>query len=555
MGIPLFFKSVTRKYPSIIDSGKPNCARLFLDLNCCIHQSTNNIIQMNQSMLKETIERDIVLHTIDYIQKIVNYTNPTELLYIAIDGIPPHSKIVQQRKRRFVSAWRESLINAKKKDLNVSYAEWDRNAITPGTNFMDYLSKSLHSYFDNSTKFGIKVILSDSNEPGEGEAKILDYIKSTPIPTADSSDIIYGLDADLIMLSLLTSRNNIYLLREPVHFDMKVPKPFLLLNIQLLRCYIAVECGVDEPSSEGVRIENGNYDENLVWDYVVLCFMIGNDFLPPLSFLKIKFNGIEMLIQNYRKVREELNQTLITCKNLPNGSRLFNLNYLFLLKLINLLKGIEDECMCEVDDNYYSMSPPPYIGKKSPIERIGAEIDSYPIINKFPRKINPQKTGWRLNYYNYLFNMTEIQDINDICLNYLEGLEWTMNYYFNSCLSRCWYYKYNYSPSLLDLYNFLLINLQDTETFLRDSIEKNFPPIQYDTDLQLLLVLPPSSKELLKPKLRSIMNDISLGCLHYYPNKFKISTYLKIYLWEASPLLPPIDVEKLNKVKTELLKT
>ena len=91
---------------------------------------------------------------------------------------------------------------------------------------MNKLAGELHEYFDDHNKFPFKVIVSDSNEPGEGEAKILDYIKDHDI--SQHSDIIYGLDADLIMLSLLSSKNDIYLLREPAQYEMKDQNPFML---------------------------------------------------------------------------------------------------------------------------------------------------------------------------------------------------------------------------------------------------------------------------------------------------------------------------------------
>ena len=83
---------------------------------------------------------------------------------------------------------------------------------------MDKLSKAIHTYFANF-KDEIQIIVSDSSVPGEGEHKIFNYIKD-PDNKIDTSlnQVVYGLDADLIMLSLSVNMDNMYLIREELEF-------------------------------------------------------------------------------------------------------------------------------------------------------------------------------------------------------------------------------------------------------------------------------------------------------------------------------------------------
>ena len=100
MGIPLYFKQISEKYPSIIkdslDSSKNN--NLFLDLNCAIHPCCRKILEeysvnnFNQNIF----ESKMINEVLNYIQKLVQMVNP-QLLYIAIDGVAPCAKMNQQR--------------------------------------------------------------------------------------------------------------------------------------------------------------------------------------------------------------------------------------------------------------------------------------------------------------------------------------------------------------------------------------------------------------------------------------------------------------------------
>ena len=98
---------------------------------------------------------------------------------------------------------------------------------------MKNLNASVSDYYENKNKnknnaassvSGPKYIVSSSMESGEGEHKIFEYIRKYPElhNSPDTTTLIYGLDADLIMLTLnhlhITNNKNMYLFRDTPEF-------------------------------------------------------------------------------------------------------------------------------------------------------------------------------------------------------------------------------------------------------------------------------------------------------------------------------------------------
>jgi len=265
---------------------------------------------------------------------------------MAIDGVAPRAKMNQQRSRRFRSAkdakeardendkllddLRESgMLDEDNPEEKKSY--WDSNQITPGTPFMAKVAESLRYYVaDRITNdpgwANVIVIISDASVPGEGEHKLMEYIRyqhSKEGYDANTKHCICGLDADLIMLALASHEPHFSLLREDVLINERQEyttedgrekhQPYQFLHINVLREYLEKELQTDVPF---------DYDfERIVDDFVMLCFFVGNDFLPHMPTLSIREGAVSRLMNIYRTQLPQL-QGYITENGKINFSRL-----------------------------------------------------------------------------------------------------------------------------------------------------------------------------------------------------------------------------------------
>jgi 5'-3' exonuclease len=209
MGIPSYYKKlidtvqglVLRRHPEeIVDW-------LFMDFNCliyhCLYQKDMPVYPGITE--QESWEADFMERIVRYALHVIRQVQPAVGVYLAIDGVVPMAKMRQQRLRRFKSVW----LNTHATEI---HSKWDTNAITPGTVFMKKLRIRLEKMMkeDNTWRF------SSSDEPGEGEHKIMAQWRTG---TYQGNMAVYGLDADLVVLSLLgrttcPSIDKVWLFRE-----------------------------------------------------------------------------------------------------------------------------------------------------------------------------------------------------------------------------------------------------------------------------------------------------------------------------------------------------
>lgn len=567
MGIPLYFQRIVHEYPELILkslSHKYKKVNLYLDYNCLIHPCCHRVIKQvrekNLKIPKEKLEGMFQYEISQYTKKLCELfkTNGIELntLYISIDGVAPQAKMVQQRSRRFRSVIYKNEVRKIDEMFNkpADKNEWDTNAITPGTEFMYDLSNYLQGLLKTDAYYKTipTRILSDASIPGEGEHKILEYLrnnKETLEKTEEDTDtatIIYGLDADLIMLSMASKYTDIYLLRESVHFGQVQDDSFCYLDIPTFKSYLfeTITENIEEEFKENLDIDL------LVQDYIFLCFFVGNDFLPNLPSLHIKQDGIDYILDIYKDLlcmREEY----LICDN--------EINISFLKSLFMKLKIEEGRKLEDRHRAFYRrrFTRDTRLGR---YEQAIKALDMQPIIMKEPDKIMPNEEDWEKRYYYQLFKLRNVdkdkEPVQNICRLYLQGLAWTTAYYFKGCVSWKWAYYFNHAPCLNEL-----IETLDTMTTLNpdDIFSEDTQPIR--PFQQLLSVLPPQSKELLPPKYRDLMTNNESPILHYYPVRISLENYLAYYFHYCEPRLPILYVDEiidatemipLNKKEKEL---
>jgi len=491
MGIPLFFKKLTSDFTDVVSTSKPSklTARLFLDFNCAIHYCSNELKRTKINLSDDDFETKLIEECITYIEQLKALTKPTDLIYVSIDGVVPMAKITQQRKRRFLSDYKN-----KQNQVN----EWNSNAITPGTIFMRKLVLKLETYARQLQ--GVEMIVDNGN--GEGEHKICHYIQETDI-VPDKLDIIYGLDADLIILAMLSKNSdNTLLLRE----NTKNNGTFIYMNISVTKVQIVNQF------ANAINIDMSTSAVNhIVKCYVFITFLLGNDFVPHLSYINLRSMGIESLLTAYAVTFESFNRS----EHIIYESN--EINTKFLTYYLEHLSKSEDFSFEQQERKYYAATA---YNK--------GDIENYPLIEKFPKVINSHKPGWRTNYYYYLFEKNVNSDIvSRCCTDYVNGLVWMIDYYFEQKTDWYWFYRYDYSPTIVDLSNYVM----SAHTIK----QKHTYPYRRITALdQLAMVLPPSNVHLIPSKPhQDIVEKVSLGYTHNYPTAFKIRTFMKYKLHEC----------------------
>lgn len=494
-------KSINRELNLEVDN-------LMIDMNGLFHTSAQKVFKygnykppykveiFNNNKTQQQVFNDVCQN----LENILMTVNPNKRLILCVDGPAPIAKQVQQRKRRYKSSL----------DREENDKSFDSNCISPGTLFMDNLSTYIDWFIrsrlsENPLWQNLEVIYSSSSVPGEGEQKLLMYIRK--YGRNNESFVMHGLDADLIMLSLLTQFPKFYILRDDT-FDYN--NNFLLIDIGSVRQQLI----------EMMRWENENdlkfNEEWVINDFVFLCFLTGNDFLPNVPSIEIIEGGVEVIIsisknvgRTHGHITRNKSGNIVFCKT-------------SLKRFLEIVSESEKDLLEQKFKNrkmYFE-------------DKILEKSASY--------NIKDEKYDIDIEKYRDLYNdnVLEGEDLEKLSHSYLTGLQWIIKYYTKEVPSWSWYYENHYSPLASTLIKY-------TDSYESPRYHKGVSLTPYQ---QLLCILPPKSATLLPKPLDSLLNTT---LKKFNPEDVEIDLSGKLKEYMGIVKIPFVDVNIVKKVHKE----
>lgn len=515
MGIPSYYKTLCDRVPGLLAKVRKGQqpTHLWIDFNCMVYHclrrpgATAYPGEAGRVAWEDQLIRDVCA----YVRKVVSLVGPTQQVFLGVDGVVPMAKLRQQRLRRFKSPWTAAEeVRIGKREAGAE--RWDTNAITPGTAFMERLSIGLKQLSGGA---GLKWVVSGAEEPGEGEHKVMTQIRAC---TAKESHVIYGLDADLIVLSLLQPVKELWLFREAVECgEVKYTdseEEYRYFSIHKLR---EVLC-------------NGDLD--LLRDYCMAMSFLGNDFLPHSFTFKLKDGGHNTLMDMLREVRRD--GSITTEEGWTDAGIQQCLQW-----LAKHEEGwMERHCLGKLGKRYQ------HTRGSSPLEHAVDEWNKMPLraadelalVVKYTKETCTLKDNWREVYWDRYMGGGTTGDRARACEEYLRGLDWIFKYYMGQPVDREWCFHWYTTPLWADL----AAAVAAGEPYPKASAPSVW---QLAPQQQLALVLPLESYNLIRDaKLRKLPRLAP----QLWPTQFQLFTGGRGQTWECEALLPLFTMSRLR---------
>uniref|UniRef100_A0A6C0BL71 Xrn1 N-terminal domain-containing protein n=1 Tax=viral metagenome TaxID=1070528 RepID=A0A6C0BL71_9ZZZZ len=546
MGIPNFYSAWIARHNResgvrIITRDIPrNVASFSIDANGLIHTAAQKVYNYGES---HNASRDAVIQKMDpallraeffnevtsNLLRIVRRTNPSDIVVIAVDGTAPRAKINQQRSRRF----RSSKPSSDPSRVGPNKKIFDPNSITPGTEMMMALDTHIQNFLlTNRASFPSKLIYSSHLVPGEGEHKIMDFMRSGFYSDSVGAHLLYGLDADLVMLSLLAPISGIHLIRENLHDIVIIDQVAELVYRLMLR---------SKPTSD--------QEITVLRDFVLISFLIGNDFLPHQPSLEDVGISMDDLLGVYKDNYVDTGPLT----TLDGGIIWYNFG-----QYLRLVSQYEPDLLKR--EATRSIQYPSPILKQSVYltspDEYGIDFDKYRNL-WYAYIFNPRGQPDVAEALGVDLNVT-LNDVRNMSYDYIIGLAWVFHYYQGNwqSVNVDWFYPHFYAPLITDVADTLLTSfLEGTEqeqisnVTTGDVAFEGFLPespdqVSWNPIYQLLAVLPRSSANLLPQEVRALaLPDSPIADM--YPEDFIIDVNGKNKEHQGIALIPPPNMDRI----------
>ncbi len=519
MGIPSYYRKLARTVKGLYCE-RPQLDWLLMDYNCLIYQVLRNMPPYTGVIGGEDWERNFINEVINYTGSVMSTANVAESrVYIAIDGVVPLAKMRQQRMRRF-----RSIVLAKEEEAAGlrNGKSWDTNAITPGTAFMRSLADALRCAFPSAT-------ISDTEELGEGEHKVMSFMRGLP---SRQNVAIYGLDGDLFVLGLLNNQMfcsgmTIYFLREE---EVKGSDETELVWLSLNTLKGAL-LGEKDATIDG---------QTWLLEYALAMTILGNDFVPNGLGLRIKEDGHERLLEYLRRLHGQGLRLLENGELSDQGwSRIFE----WLAR--------DEQKAVYVAVKRKMEAKPSKIGS-SAADAARAKMNDRPLEwtaandgQLFYQGTTKLRRDWMRVYCNVALMAPaglEAHYLEDSAKQYLMAISWVFQYYCKDCMAVDYDWVYNYPIAPLFAAVSGLLKARGGQVFEDMPAPNGLPPKAVE---QLALVLPKESYWLI-PKCKE--REFLLKGAHYFPSEWHYYSFGKRHFWECEAEIPIPTIKMLRSV-------
>ena len=479
MGFKNFYLGFKSFFGECISSLKPVGTNvLIIELNGLFYHGCKKVYAehgQSQDVNKNKLQMLLFEEICNCVHSIILEYPSSNTIFLVVDGIPGLMKNIEQRQRRYKNSFENKYGNI-----------FDLNSFSPGTKLLHYLTKYIDWFLrkqitTDSSYRNKKIYFSNEKVAGEGEIKILNFIKHQC--TVDDNIMICSSDSDLIVLSLVMMNYNINIARNSTHYGKEY------LSIQKFRQHMYEKFSFESTEKEQTFL-----------DIFLLFILMGNDYVPNspcIYHFEILYRDILPLYQQNKK-------------HFVSQEKPHILNIKHLCDFFVSLAQYEEKW---IQDKYKAQS-----------------------CSFFPDSIylNLTTHGDSFDFSSYQNSFRHSNAIHqNTVVEYLCTLQNIINMIGNHNFQWFHFFRYYKAPFLSDFVYSTTLE-EKVKLFIRHLNTTSFDPL-----FHLSIILPPQSKNLL-PKS---MQHIFLHLKDYYPSYIEIDLTGKFKIWEGIVKLPIINTE------------